>query len=322
MRGLRLPRELRTTQAMHKAVNEILKCDKDDVFLKGQSAMFTDCSFEVHPEFCEAAINYGTDIYSVDPSNTTKLANDINYYVCMATEGLIANAVTPDLLEDLKMILVDALYFKASWTYQFDPAQTRQDTFYNFQGKSIGNVNMMFQKAPHNLGYPAQIEAQVLEMTYGKNAQYSMMIILPLNGVPVKRILNNLATQPLDWIEEMRAEPSGGDVDTYIPRFKLSTKQDLVTPLQYAGIHSVFNARKAQLPGVSNSPLFVSKTIQNVEIEVTEEGTTAAAATVVGLENRILGQRFEANREFVFLIMERSANVILFAGVYGEPSVV
>lgn len=320
MRGLKLPRELRTTQAMHKAVYNLLKSDKDDVVLKGQSAMFNDCSLEVHPEFCEAAANYGTDIYSVDPNNSTKLANDINYFICMATEGLITNAVSSDMLEDLRMILVDALYFKASWTYQFDPSRTREDTFYNFQGKSIGSVNMMYQKAPHNLAYPAQLEAQVLEMTYGKNGQYSMVIILPDNGVPVKRILSNLASQPMDWIAELRDSPAGGDVDTLIPRFKLSTRQDLITPLQYSGVHSIFDPLKAELPGVSNSPLYVSKTIQNVEIEVTEEGTTAAASTVVGLENRILGQRFEANKEFVFLIMERGANIVLFAGVYGEPS--
>ncbi|KAL0860367.1 hypothetical protein ABMA27_009768 [Loxostege sticticalis] len=322
MKGLRLPRDLRTTQAMHRAVNGQLKSSKEDVFLKQQSAMFTDCSLEVHPDFCEAATTYSTEIYSVDPSNTTKLANDINLYVCLATEGLITNAVTPDLLQDLRMILVDALYFKASWTYQFDPSQTKETSFYNIQGKNIGSVNMMYQKAPHNIAFPDQIEAQVLEMTYGKNGQYSMMILLPFNGVPIKRVLKNLASQSMDWISELRDSGSGTDVDCFIPRFKLSTRQDLMTPLQYSGIVSIFDSKKAQLPGVSDSPLYVSKTIQNVEIEVTEEGTTAASSTVVGLENRILGQRFEANREFVFLIMERSSNVILFAGVYGEPSLV
>ncbi|XP_063834284.1 serine protease inhibitor 77Ba-like [Ostrinia nubilalis] len=320
MKGLKLPRDLRTTQALHRAVNNQLKSNKEDVTLIGQSAMFPDCSLEVLPEFCEAATSYNTDIYVVDPSNTTKLAHDINLYVCLATDGLIANAVTPELLTDLRMVLVDALYFKASWTYQFDPSRTKESSFFNLQGKNIGSVNMMYQKAPHNIAYPEQIEAQVLEMTYGKNGQYSMMILLPFNGVPTNKVLKNLATKPMDWIAELRETGSGTDVDCFIPRFKLSTRQDMITPLQYSGIVSIFDSKKSQLPGVADSPLYVTKTIQNVEIEVTEEGTTAAASTVVGLENRILAQRFEANREFIFLIMERSSNVILFAGVYGEPS--
>ncbi|CAH0403397.1 unnamed protein product [Chilo suppressalis] len=322
MGGLKLPRDLRRTQSLHMALNSLLQSGSQDVILKGQSAMFTDCSLEVHPEFCQAATAYNTDIYSVDASNTTKLAHDINYYVCIATDGLITNAVTPQALENLRMVLVDALYFKASWTYQFDPSQTKEGSFYDSLGKQIGTVNLMYQKAPHSLAYPPQIEAQVLEMTYGKTSQYSMLILVPLNGIPVKKLLNNLATNSLDWIDELREAGSSTDVDCLIPRFKISNKLDMITPLQYSGIHSIFDASKAQLPGVSDTPLYVSKTLQTVEVEVTEEGTTAASSTVVGLENRILGQRFEANREFVFLIIERSVNVILFAGVYGQPSVV
>ncbi|CAG9792459.1 unnamed protein product [Diatraea saccharalis] len=296
MNGLRLPRDLRKTQSLHMALNSLLNSGNQDVILKGQSAMFTDCSLEVHPEFCQAATSYNTDIYSVDPSNTTKLANDINYYVCLATDGLITNAVTSEALENLRMVLVDALYFKATWTYQFDPLQTKQGAFYDSLGKHVGTVNLMYQKAPHNLAYPPQIEAQVLEMTYGKSSQFSMLILLPANGVPVKKLLNNLATNSLDWMDELRESGGGTDIDVLIPRFKISTQQDLITPLQYSGIHSIFDAMKAQLPGVSDTPLYVTKTIQSVELEVTEEGTTAAASTVVGLENRILGQRFEANR--------------------------
>ncbi|KAI5633548.1 serpin (serine protease inhibitor) domain-containing protein [Phthorimaea operculella] len=322
MMTLQLPADQRSTQALHAAVKSILKSDSPDVTFKGQSAMFTDKSLQIHQEFCQSAMAYDTEVYLVDPSNTTKLANDINFYVCMATEGRITKAVEASLLDNLRMILVDALYFKAPWTHPFDPTQTKQESFYNSQGKTIGEVNMMYHKAPHSVGDAVSIGAQVLEMTYGKDEQFSMLILLPFDGMPIKKLLENLANNNLDWITEFKIEGNLPQIDVYVPRMKISVRTDLIPPLKYTGIHSIFDVQKAQLPGVSDSPLFVSKTIQNVEIEVNEEGTVAAAATVVGLEDRILGQRFEANKEFVFMIVERKSNVILFEGVYSAPSVV
>ncbi|XP_013186706.2 serine protease inhibitor 77Ba-like [Amyelois transitella] len=321
MKGLKLPGDLRATQALHFGARSILKRKDRDVVLNGQSAMFSDCSLIIHPEFCAAALGYDTDIYAVDASNTTKLANDINYYVCVATEGRIFNAVKPEFLENLKMVLVDAVYFKANWTTPFNPSQTRKETFYSSQGKSIGSVNMMYHKAHHQLADVEEIGAQVLELTYGENEQFSMMILLPSDGIPIKTLLSNLASQPTSWMDALKNSGSAS-IDCYIPRFKISSQTDLIPPMQYSGILSIFDVNKAQLPGISDVPLFVSKTIQNVEIDVNESGTVAASSTVVGLENRVLGQRFEANKEFVFLIVERKSGVILFAGVYEDPSLV
>lgn len=325
MKELRLPNDLRATQNLHLAANNLLKSGFEDVLLKGQSVMFSDNSLQIHPEFCESAALYSTDIYSVDSKNTTKLEHDINYFICLATEGRITNAVKSKDLDDLRLILVDALFFKANWTYPFDSTQTKQEDFYNYQGKTIGSVNMMYHKAPHNIIDADEIQATVLEMTYGKNEEFSMLILLPFDGTSVKTLLSNLAAQPTSWIDRLKSKNEEDDVpelDVYVPRFKVSGKTDLIPPLQYLGIQSVFDVQRAELPGVSESPLFISSAVQNVDIEVTEEGTIAAAATVVGLEDRILGQRFEANRDFVFLITERKSNLILFSGVYEVPSVV
>ncbi|VVC93888.1 unnamed protein product [Leptidea sinapis] len=322
MRELRLPNDLRGTQDLHSALLNVLRSNDGDVILKGQSAMFADQTLNIHQEFCQSANYYKTDVYFVDPSNSTRLAEDINYYICVATEGRIREAVKAKHLEQLRMILIDALYFKASWTHPFDPTQTKEEAFYNSQGKTIGAVNMMYHKAPHNTGDSNLIGAQIIEMTYGKSEQFAMLILLPFDGMPLSRLLDNLATQPLDWLSEFKSGGNLPEIDCYIPRFKISAQTDLIPPLQYTGIQRIFDREKAELPGVSDSPLYVSKTLQNVEIEVTEEGTIAAASTVVGLEDRILGQRFEANKEFVFVVMDRSSNLVLFSGVYAQPEIV
>ncbi|KAJ0171739.1 hypothetical protein K1T71_012502 [Dendrolimus kikuchii] len=319
IKELQLPTELRATQALHLAAKKILKTQYNDIILKGQSAMFADCTLDIHAEFCSAALAYDTGIYSVDASNTTLLANDINYYICVATEGQILNAVREENLNNLRMVLIDALYFKANWTHPFDPTHTREEAFYNYQGKPIGTVNMMHHKAPHNLRDALHIDAQILELNYGTSEEFSMLVLLPIEGVPIKQLLNSLAYCPLDWLTNFRDEDNNVRIDVYLPRIKLSSQTDLITPLQYTGIQTIFDSKRAELPGVSDSPLYVSSTVQSISLEVTEEGTVATAATVVGLEDRVLGQRFEANKEFVFLITERRTNLILFAGVYQDP---
>lgn len=320
--ALRLPKDLRKTQCLHTAAKSVLKSQYQDVIFKGQSYMFTDCATKVHDDFCQSALMYGTSIYSSETTNTTELAHDINIHICYATDGRILNAVKPQDLENLRMVLIDALYFKANWTHPFDTTHTKVEAFYNSQGKTIGSVNMMYHKAPHYSGDSDEIGAQILEMTYGNNEAFSMLILLPYEGVSIKQLLNNLASKSQEWMTNFRIEGNLPTIDTYIPRFRLTSRLDLIPPMRYTGIHSIFDKEKAKLPGVADNPLFVSSSIQSVEVEVNEEGTVAAAATVVGLEDRILGQRFEANKEFVFLIMQRSCNLILFAGIYGEPSVI
>lgn len=322
MLQLRLPSDSRGTTALHLAVSDILLRREQDVILEGLSGVFADSSLNMHQEFCQYAKDFDTQVFVVDTSNRTVLADEINSYICKVTRGRILEAVTPRVLENLRMILVDGLYFKANWTYPFDSTYTREEAFYNFQGKTIGAVNMMYHKSSHNVGDAPQIGAQILEMPYGKNEQLSMLILLPFDGMPLQKLLENLSTQPLDWISQFRTAEKLQDIDCFIPRFKITSKSDMIPPLMYMGINNIFDYKKAQMPGISDTPLYVSKTVQNVGIEVSEEGTVAASITFVGLEDRMLSQRFEANKEFVFLITERQSGAIVFAGVYAEPSLV
>ncbi|CAH2058021.1 unnamed protein product, partial [Iphiclides podalirius] len=319
MQELRLPSDSRSTTVLHLAVSDILLKRDHDVKLEGLSGLFADTNLNIHEEFCQYARGFDTQVFLVEASNKTALANDINSYICRLTRGRIVEAVTPRVLENLRMILVDGLYFKANWTHPFDATHTREEEFYNFQGKTIGSVNMMYHKASHVFGDSPQIGAQILEMPYGKNEQLSMMILLPFDGIPLQKLLENLSTQSLDWIGQFQAAEKQ-EIDCYIPRFKITSKSDMIPPLMYMGIRNIFDYTKAQMPGISDTPLFVSKTVQNVGIEVAEEGTVAASSTIVQLEDRMLSQRFEANKEFVFLITERRSGAIVFAGVYAEPS--
>lgn len=323
MTQLRLPKDLKSTQILHRKLDSVLISNSKDVTLNRKAVMFGDCSLNIHQEFCQSANNYNTDVYTVDTANKTKLANDINYFICISTEGNIRGAVNEEMLEDLRLLLVDATYFKANWTYRFDSIETRPESFYDHHGRTIGKVNMMHQKAPNTVSYVDELQAELLEMPYGRNKEFAMMILQPIQGSTVKQLLKKLSQKPFEeWSSNLKSSDNLPEIDCYVPRFKISSQMDLIQPLKYMGIYDIFDETKALLPGVSDTPLYVSKTIQKVLLEVNEEGTIAAAATIVGLENRIMGQRAEINRPFVYLILEKRTNLILFAGVYTEPSIV
>ncbi|GBP82046.1 Antithrombin-III [Eumeta japonica] len=319
---LNLPKDVAATQALHNSTGEILR-NLNDVTLKKHSALFADCEIGIHKDFCETATLYDSEVFTVDAKNTTRLASDINYYVCVGTEGYIKDAVTAEMLNDVKLIMVDAMYFRANWTRPFDLARTKQEPFYDHRGRNIGSVNMMYQKASNTVAYVESLGAEILELPYGKEERFSMIILLPLQGSSMKRLLKNLSQHPYkEWSNELKSGDSLPEIECYVPRFKITSHIDLVQPLKYMGLYEIFDPQKCELPGISDNPLFVSQSFQKVELEVNEEGTKSAVATVVHLEDRILGQRFEVNRPFVYFIMEKKSNIMLFAGVYTEPSVI
>ncbi|KAM3962196.1 serine protease inhibitor 77Ba-like [Aphomia sociella] len=315
--ALGLPNEIRSIQKQHRFARNFLRSHDDNVLVNSQTVMLHDNSFNINPQFTQSTVARDTNIFPVDTSNAVKLAKEINNFISRATNGKIDVAIKPNILENLKMIIIDALYFNADWTVQFDPNRTKKQPFYNSRGEDIGFVNMMTQTAMYNVKDVPTIEASVLEVTYGRHKQFSMLILLPFKGVTIDKLLDNMASCSLNWMSSNNFENS--QMQCSIPRFKLSSQKDLIPAMQSLGITSIFDKQKARLEGVSNTSLFVSQTVQNIEIEVTESGATSASSTVVGLETKKL-EMFMADREFVFMIKERRSNLILFAGVYEDPS--
>lgn len=66
-----------------------------------------------------------------------------------------------------------------------------------------------------------------------------------------------------------------------MPKFKMEAKCDLESTLEVLGSRDVFIAGKADLSGISNNKLVVSKFVHQAYVEVNEEGTEAAAATEI-----------------------------------------
>jgi serpin B len=245
-------------------------------------------------------------------------ANIINSWVKGQTMGKIEEIVENPIDPYTVMFLINAIYFKGSWTHRFEKGKTTQATFTGESG-ATGQVPLM--ELNDTLLYAENQAYEVVDLPYGGRA-FSMTVILPRPGTPVGEIVEFLT--PSAWAQIIGSlEPKEGTV--YLPRFRLEWEKLLNETLQAMGMKLPFMAGMADFTGISDMAqqigLYISKVKQKTYVDVNEEGTEAAGVTSVEIKELSIPDRFffRADRPFLFVIRERYSETILFAGVLVEP---
>ena len=217
-------------------------------------------------------------------------------------------AVIPDVVV---MYLINAIYFKGSWTFQFDPSDTRPEPFRLDDG-STRTVSLMSLET--SLPYQEAGQFQAVDLPYGGRA-FSMTVLLPQHGVTVDDLAATLDAAA--W-EDIAGGFQETDLLLFLPRFRMPYERTLNDDLAALGMVDAFDQR-ADLSRLSPvGGLFISEVKQKSWVEVNEEGTEAAAATAVTAATSA-GPVVRADRPFLFLIRERLSGTILFAGKFARP---
>ena len=236
----------------------------------------------------------------------------INLWASELTHGMV-----PKLLDrvhpDAVTYLLNALYFKGIWYRQFDKKRTQQESFTQADGKKL-TVKMMHQKerffAAENDNY------QTVVLPYG-NGSYEMVVLLPREGKDLSSLLQTMDAKK--WKDNLKNTHSS-EVDLKLPRFTSAYTRELNDVLKLLGMNTMFERGKADLTKMSKAKAFVSMVLQKAKIEVDEEGSKAAAVTVVEtLDAAAPPSRpimFHANRPFMYAIVEHSTGTIFFMGTY------
>jgi serpin B len=233
----------------------------------------------------------------------------INGWCAQKTHGKI-DEILSEISPNAVMYLINALYFKGVWQYQFDKTLTQNETFHNFDGTQT-QVPMMNETISAN--YFANTQFEVVELPYG-NGAFSMVVVLPKNGVSVDDVINSFT--PDTWQTLLSSMNTVDKITVKLPRFKTEYKRKLNDDLKALGMTSMFS--NANLSEINpDEDLYVSMVLQKTFAEVNEEGTEAAAVTVIGIETTSVPEPlvFEANRPFLYFIKERNTGAILFGGV-------
>ncbi len=243
-------------------------------------------------------------------ANTKDLMND---WCKKMTKGVIKKVIEETSGDDL-MYLMNALYFKGIWADKFETSDTKQEDFTVASGSKI-KVSMMHQNT--EMGYQENDNFSAISLPYGNKA-YSMVVLLPKEGNSVEQLAKTLAENGnISYFENAK-------VDLYLPKFKFKYNIKLNDILIQMGMGIAFT-NDADFSNAFDIDNQISYVKQFTGIEVNEEGTEAAAVTVVGnlttsAPTSPKEVSFNANRPFAFLIKENSTGGILFMGKVGNPN--
>lgn len=241
----------------------------------------------------------------------------INSWVEDETRGKIKDLIPAEFVTpSIKLILTNAVYFKGDWLDQFDPSLTQDEDFYL---ENSGSISVPIMKQFGRVADYAEVDGvQILSLPY-KGEELSMMILLPAAG-EIDRLEESLT---LEKINDYREAVYSQEIDLFLPKFKLETKYFMKDDLIAMGMPSAFDGTRADFSGMTGAKdLFVSTVIHQAFVEVNEEGTEAAAATGVMMQESALLEKpvFRADHPFVFVIQHQETGAILFMGRVGNPS--
>lgn len=279
--------------------------------------------YRLIPKYKENMQKYYKAQIDAFPFTDDRNVDIINNWCNTHTDGMI-----PKILDSLDpyaaMYLLNAVFFKASWTDKFDPNNTRNRIFTKQDGTILEHKMM---HVAIKAAYGSNNLCKMLRLPYG-NGSYSMYVLLPHEGKTVGDIIQSLSAQQLE--QQRTQEMTIHNVDIMMPRFTTESEIKLEQVLSSMGMPLAFHYLAAQFSKmIEDEELWVSMMMQKAKIEVNEKGTKASAVTIAkGVTKSLMGGNrpmhveFYATRPFVYYIIDNSTGTIYFMGTYcGEEGV-
>ena len=296
-----------------------LPIDSEGRHLSIGNALWVQQGFALRPAWLDRIRrHYGGGARQLDFVGAPAQAiQTINRWAEEKTAGRIKGLLQPENINDrTRLILTNAVYFKADWLVPFQAAQTRNRPFRLGGGGSV-SVPMMRQRVMLRLLDLPTFEA--VEMPY-KGEALSMLIFLPKEGQGLSGFEQSLNGAALTgWIDRLMASERA-DLELVVPKLELDTRASLVPELQALGMRRAFT-QAAQLRGISEADLYLSDVIHQTYLRVDEKGTEAAAVTAGIAEIVSMPRAFHADRPFLFVIRDNRTGTLVFLGRIERPQV-
>lgn len=293
--------------------------------LRVADALWAEQDAHFLPSYLELMQNdYGADFHRVDfKGHPDAVTGRINQWVEKETNNRITNLIGPGMLTpQTKLVLTNAIYFKGTWRARFEKGAT-QDGEFHLSGSQTATVPLM-----HRMGsgyrYYDSGTFQELEMPYD-GEDLAMVVLLPKEPDGLDALEQRFTADAAnEWMEKL--EPVGRVILT-LPRFTMTQQFELSGTLSEMGMPQAFSGA-ADFSGMTGKPEFrISAAIHKAFVDVNEEGTEAAAATVIGMRATAMEARrqepppvvFRADHPFLFMIRDVKTGGILFMGRVEDP---
>jgi serine protease inhibitor len=273
--------------------------------------------FPVLPEFLEVNQEYfDAEVAALDFASPDA-APTINNWVSENTNGRIEEIVDDPIAWDIVMFLINAIYFKGDWTVQFDPDLTADRPFTVADGsqKQVPMMTYPYSRVVE-AGYYRDEHLQALDLPYGGRA-YSMTILLPAREGQIGALVESLDSER--W-SSIIAGLESAELNVVMPKYTLEYELEMKDVLTALGMGIAFGGADFSkiAPGIC-----ISKVKHKTFVDVSEEGTEAAAVTsveVVSTSTASGPPTIHVDRPFLFVIRERFSGTILFMGLIMDPA--
>lgn len=274
--------------------------------VKVANSIWLNHGFDAKDDYIKSLQNgYGAQLYSADAGDPFTV-DAVNKWCSDHTEGMI-KGILDELPPTVRMILMNALYFKAPWLAPFNPSATSKEVFHGEKGDK--EVDFM-HKVSQVFHYKKVSGCTFVNLPY-MNTRYAMLVAIPDDMSKVVEKMNVLEFQNI--LKELKR---GGEVSLALPKFKVEYTRLLNPIITQMGAGQVFTSQ-ADLSGITEEEAFVSKALQKCVVEVSEEGSEAAAVTAILIGRSAVRQEpvvIRVDKPFLFAIYDTKTQSILFAG--------
>ncbi|XP_050810444.1 serpin A3-1-like [Gopherus flavomarginatus] len=293
----------------------MMNCPNNKIQTSMGNALFIATKFKALEKFLQDVKTfYETEYFPTDFHNSKEAEKKINGYVKKKTHGKIPELVSY-LDPNTVMVLVNYIYFKASWENPFDPFHTLEEDFLVDEKNSV-KVSMMRRDTDYESHYDDQLSCWLVQIPYNGNAK--ALFILPDEG-KMKQLEAALLKETVCKWEKLLQKRT---INLYIPKFSISGSYDVKLLFEKMGITDVFSSH-ADLSGIAGtSDLHVSQAIHKAVLNVHENGTEAAGATAIVVTKLLRpSTTIKFNRPFVVMIVDKATLSTMFMGKIVNPTI-
>ena len=281
--------------------------------LKIANFVWTDSSAEAKRAFLQKAVDsYSAQLFSA-PLSDPKTVESINSWVKKNTDGMI-----PKIIEKADryavMMRVNAIAFDAKWETPYKRSDIEKLEFTSYSGSKkktdfMCSTENVYLKDGGTVGF----------MKPYKNGRFAFAALLPDENTGIDDYVASLSGDKLMKI--FSSAKRGNEVNVKMPKFRAEYSTQLIDTLKKMGVKDAFDSKTADFSSlIENRDAYIATVVHKTFIEVDENGTRAAASTLVGADTMSLMEPYSVflNRPFVYMIVDTETNLPLFIGVQTE----
>lgn len=281
------------------------------------NALWVQKDFHFEQVFLDKLMaNYAAGLALVDFNKPDEARDLINHWVEVRTNEKIKELIPTGMLNEMtRLVLTNAVYFKGAWTNRFAPARNTQEEFTSLNGakSKVEMMNNSFTGAAF-----VEKDYSVVSLPY-EGGNFAMMAVLPADFASFQTTMNaDLLNEILQKLTESHTM-----VHLTMPKFSFESSIDLGETLPAMGMSDAFDINNADFSGMTGGKdLYISDVVHQAFIDVNEDGTEAAAATMVSMAPTSMpGEAItlRLDRPFIYLIYNTQTNAVVFMGHVVAP---